>query len=564
MKIFSNHKPIVAILLIFFISLSFRLYGLNWDHAQHLHPDERFLTMVANDIHLPSSLAQYFDSSDSPLNPFNYPQYQFFVYGTFPVFLTKFIAVFFKLDNYEHLVLVGRFLSAIFDSLNIFLLYVLSLKIIKNKYIFLPSLLYALSVLPLQLSHFFAVDTFLTTFILVTFTLLVYNIFPLAAVTFGLALACKISAIYFLPIIFLFFIQKYLKTKKIFSTLLTAVLCLFITFLVFHIFQPYAFNGLFKINPHFIDSIKTLQLYSRPDGNFPPSVQWLSKIPLLFSLENIAFWGLGLPLFIIFVISLFKTNFLKSPPFIGFSLIWILLIYFYQGSQFSHTMRYFLPIYPFICLLIGIYLSKIKSKSTYIFLIIQIFIAIGFISIYSRPHSRVQASSWIYQNISVNSVLTSEYWDDGLPLNLGDNNSSLYKQVTLHPYDSDSPEKIEILLSQVNSTDYIIMSSNRLWASIPQVPKLYPLTTKYYQDLFAGKLNFTLAKTIYSYPGFNLFFMKNCYLFGPTNYPGVENSWFTVDKNCSYPGVYLRDDTAEEAFSVYDHPKVLIFKKTIN
>ena len=561
MKVFSNHKPIVAILLIFFVSLSFRLYGLNWDQGQHLHPDERFLTMVTNDISLPTSLAQYFNTSLSPLNPYNYAQYQFFVYGTFPLFLTKFIAVNFKFDNYQHLVFVGRFLSALFDSLNIFLLYLLSRKLTKNKFVYFPSLLYTFCVLPLQLSHFFAVDTFLTTFILATFTLLVYNIFPLAAVTFGLALACKISAIYFLPIIILFLLQKYQKNKNIFFLLLITTFCLLITFLVFHIFQPYAFNGLFRINPHFIDSIKTLQLYSRPDGNFPPAVQWLSKTPLLFSLQNIVFWGLGLPIFIVFVISLFKTKFLKVSPFINFALIWLLLIYFYQGSQFAHSMRYFLPIYPFICLLVGIYLSKIKPKVGFIFLIIQIFIAIGFISIYSRPHSRVQASSWIYQNIPINSVLASEYWDDGLPLNLGGNNSNLYKQITLYPYDPDSSEKIETLLSQTNSADYLIMSSNRLWASIPQVPKLYPLTTKYYQDLFAEKLNFKKLIEINSYPGFTLPFLNKCYYFGPTNFPGIKNQWFTADDQCLYPGIYLRDDTAEEAFSVYDHPKVLIFQK---
>ena len=101
------------------------------------------------------------------------------------------------------------------------------------------------------------------------------------------------------------------------------------------------------------------------------------------------------------------------------------------------------------------------------------------------------------------------------------------------------------------------MSSNRLWGSIPLVPDLYPSTSKYYQDLFANKLNFSKILEINSYPGFNIPFIKNCYYFGLTNMPH-NNSWF-VKINCLHPGIYFRDDTAEEAFSVYDHPKVLIF-----
>ena len=224
-------------------------------------------------------------------------------------------------------------------------------------------------------------------------------------------------------------------------------------------------------------------------------------------------------------------------------------------------MRYFLIIYPFFCLLAGYYLSTISKKITIGIIVLQILIAIGFLSVYSRPHSRVQASDWIYQNLPAGSVITNDYWDDALPLSLSENNPGLYSQVTLHPFDPDTPDKIQTLMSQIGSVDYLIMSSNRLWASIPKASQLYPDTSRFYQDLFGQKLNFTLTKSIYSYPGFNLPSLKNCYLFGPTDYPIPNNSWFTVDRNCLYPGIYLRDDTAEEAFTVYDHPQVLIFKK---
>jgi hypothetical protein len=240
MKLFSKLQTInynwAIIILIFALGLFLRLFGINWDQGNHLHPDERFLTMVSNDIKLPNTLLDYFNPAVSPLNPYNYPSYQFFVYGTFPIFLTKVVAVILGFDNYDKIYLVGRFLSALFDSLNIFLLYLISLKVIKNpssRISFLvASFLYIFCVLPIQLSHFYAVDTFLTFFLLATFASLVYNQFWLAgSLWFGLA--CKIAAIYFLPIIGLFYIRDLYIHRNLFKTLLFTFYFLLFTLLLF-------------------------------------------------------------------------------------------------------------------------------------------------------------------------------------------------------------------------------------------------------------------------------------------------------------------------------------------
>ncbi|MBU1088316.1 hypothetical protein KKA02_00340, partial [Patescibacteria group bacterium] len=294
--------------------------------------------------------------------------------------------------------------------------------------------------------------------------------------------------------------------------------------------------------------------FNDPGGWFPPAVQWLSKTPVLFPLKNLIFWGLGLPLSILFFISFKK-------PLLLLSLAWIILLFFFQGSQFVTTMRYFLPIYPFICLLAIKPTSNLKFIfTTFIF---HFIFCISFLSIYSRPHSRVQASRWIYKNIPIESLITNEYWDDPLPLNLPKQTASSYSGQMLSLYDPDTPEKWQRLSPIINNADYMIMSSNRLWGSIPPVPNKYPQTSKFYQNLFDEKLGFTKLIEINSYPGINLPFLKKCYYFGPTNFPYKEktNKWFTIDSQCLYPGIYIRDDTSEEAFTVYDHPKVLIFKK---
>src|SRR3990172_4796703 len=59
----------VLLAVIIGFALWLRLWGNNWDDGQHIHPDERFLTFVENDIEIPSSLGEYFNSEESPFNP---------------------------------------------------------------------------------------------------------------------------------------------------------------------------------------------------------------------------------------------------------------------------------------------------------------------------------------------------------------------------------------------------------------------------------------------------------------------------------------------------------------
>ena len=568
-KIFNYQFFIVF--LIFCLSLSIRLFGLNWDQHHHLHPDERFLTMVETTIKLPNSIFQYLDTKNSPLNPYNYQNFHFFVYGTFPIFLVKYISVAVNMGGYDQVYLIGRVISAFFDSLNIIAIYLLvNLLVKKNKnklIVFLPSLLYAFCVLPIQLSHFFTVDTFLAPILIFTFLFFTYwitkkkNFFLfLAAILFGLALSTKISAYLFSPIILLFFIYYFFNTKKKIETLFLAITFLLLSLTIFRFFQPYAFIGILKLNPIFIDNMTYLKsLLTSRDVFYPPEIQWLSKTLLVYPLYNILFWGLGLPISFFFFFKIKKT----SQPFILFCLIfWVILLFINQGLQFTHTMRYFLPIYPFVFILIGLIIQNNFSKKLIYFLVsFHIIYSILFLSIYNRTHSRIQASDWIYKNIPSSSKIANEYWDDPLPLS-----SNFYLNQMLPLYDNESDIKWQKVNSILKDTDYIFLSSNRLWSSIPLVPDIYPLTTKYYQDLFDGNLNFQKMIEFSSYPGISISFLKRCIYIGPTNYPYFQNKnkWFDIDNDCAYPGIYLRDDIAEEAFSVYDHPKVIIFKKMIN
>jgi len=68
----------VLIIVVLLIGAYFRFTGLNWDANYHLHPDERFLTMVESAISPVENLSQYFDTANSSLNP-NNRGYTFYV-----------------------------------------------------------------------------------------------------------------------------------------------------------------------------------------------------------------------------------------------------------------------------------------------------------------------------------------------------------------------------------------------------------------------------------------------------------------------------------------------------
>ena len=157
---------VLLILGILMIGASFRFIGVNWDESQHLHPDERFLTMVASSVSSVKSLGDYFNTATSTLNPHNVG-YGFYVYGTLPLFLTRWVAEAVKLTGYDEVFLVGRVLSGVADLGTVFLVYLTALRLFRRQRLALmASAFMVMVVLPIQISHYFTVDNFANFFTL--------------------------------------------------------------------------------------------------------------------------------------------------------------------------------------------------------------------------------------------------------------------------------------------------------------------------------------------------------------------------------------------------------------
>ena len=381
--------------------------------------------------------------------------------------------------------------------------------------------------------------------------------FSLAGLALGAGLACKLNLAALAIVIVLAAAIHLYRLQRDGTDLLRAVEHVAVRLVVagglallaFRILQPIAFTGPsffnFTLNPQWLANMQEIGTALRGDSDSPPGHQWTARAPLWFPWQNMVLWGMGLPLglaawggFLLGAWQLLRKRqaaHLLPVAYVG-------LVFLYQGMQWVTTMRYFLPLYPILILLAAYLLVAawdwaVRRGPRWPALLLigavvggTILYALAFSAIYRQPHTRVQASNWIYANIPAGTTLAVEHWDDGLPLNFEGLANSQYKSVSLTNYDEDTPEKLDQLVADLDQAEYIILSSNRLYGSIPRLPLRYPVMVRYYDALLGEKLGFTKVAEFTSYP--QLF------------------------------GLALPDQAAEEAFTVYDHPKVTILRKT--
>lgn len=614
-----NKKKILFFIVI--LGAALRLFGIGWDNETHLHPDERFLTMVTTALKWPSNPAEYFDPHTSPLNPRN-ANFSFFVYGTFPIFMVKAAAHLVQWDTYERVPIVGRALSAYFDLITIVLVFVVAYELTRYTKNALPeritrfipsgaAFLYAISVLPIQLSHFYAVDLYVVTALTACFYMLLVLfrktrlslvLSTAIGILLGIALGSKISAILFTPIIglgiaaFPFFESK--KTPKqsklqvlakyMLTVLTLSVIVALTSYITLRLTNPYMFasGNLFDPTPHpeFIKNLKELKSWEEPETRFPPAIQWITTTPVVFPLRTLIYHGLGLPLGLLTLagfgyfslligrVLIYGKSKEQSIPLL-LVWLWITGFFLFQSIQFVKAMRYFAPLYPFLAVTtaflvgygIGLFTSYLsKSKTAAIVGILGIVLLLwplAFTQIYTKEHTRKTASRWIYANIPADSTIACEHWDDCLPLSFSEGQRNYiaqqYTLELLNLYDAESEEKWQKINELLGRADYIVVSSNRLYGSILTIPYAYPETSAYYQSLFDGSLGYSKVAEFTSRPTIPLAFVSACLALPGDSYGYIAN----LTQECHGQGIQIVDDYTDESFTVYDHPKVIIFKR---
>ncbi|MBI5950537.1 MAG: glycosyltransferase family 39 protein [Chloroflexi bacterium] len=461
----------LLLVLILLVGAYFRFTGLNWDNGQHQHPDERYISMVVGQIKDVGSVAQYFDTENSPLNPLNFGSY---TYGMFPLFLTHKIANWVGMSEYDSVTLAGRAMSGIFDLLAVWMLYILAKQLYDRRVALIAAALGAAAVLPIQLSHYFTVDSFSTVFVLAGFYFALRAIpihhpdrrisssnlihFILFGFVIGLAGACKVNTLPIFGIIGLAGVVRLIadwKKSNFKNTLVVVLVGWFVAALAtavsFRIFQPYAFVGpgffSLSLNEGWLRVIKEVVNQVAGNSDWPPNTHWTNR-PVSYAWVNMVVWGMGIPLGLAAWLGLgwaFKRiwdgNWNKHIlPF-----AWVVGYFLWQNAQFWRYMRYFLPVYPLLILfaawaLVELYDRTRESREQEGFInpgmgwkgavgiLIPALVLVGtygyafaFTRIYNRPMTRIAASEWMLENIPApfNVTVTSPSGSRTYPVAVG-------------------------------------------------------------------------------------------------------------------------------------------------
>ena len=551
-------KWVHHVLFLFFILLLgslLRFTNLNWDSFLAFHPDERNIAWAVTRIH-------FFDQ----MNP------KFFAYGGLPIYLYRTIGEIVVaitrdtnwLFDWGHIAVIGRYVSATLSSVSILLIYVVARSYFSRVTGLASAFFLAFSPWAIREAHFATTETMLVFFLLLL-VLLAHKFFlkPSVKLTLaqglilGLAIAAKTTSVLFalIPITALvlpltFFSRPRIKSQSIQHMLLQLFLLTATAGVIFFLFSPYTILDW----QHFKESMNYETGVALGRFSVPYTLQFLHTIPYLYQLQTmlwqsgpVAIVGLIGLLFLVFEagrVGSFKempTERLRkksspSPAALVVFLIFPIVYFLWQGSWFAKFARYNVPLLPFLTITASWLLITIYNKFRLTGLAcvactacVALLWGLANWTIYIRPQTRIEASRWMTKNIPPDTAIYTEHWNDGLPVFLPGDPVVSYNRELLNVYDPDTDQKKEIITKQLAKGDFIILSTRRIWGTMPKLSERYPFTSRLYQKLLNGQSDYKEVATFTSYP--SLF------------------------------GISINDDSAEESVQVFDLPTVKIFQK---
>jgi 4-amino-4-deoxy-L-arabinose transferase-like glycosyltransferase len=522
-----------------------RVYRLGFGQA--FHPDERHTLDVASQI------------SWHNANPHS------FAYGSFPYYTLAFFHGLCRLLGLGEngIELQGRLLSTLIGTLGIYLTFRLAERVTgRRATATLAAALLAVTFFHVQNCHFFTVDIWLTTLCSVALIGVIRYLENgsrragiLTAAAMGLALATKISAIVLLvPLGAAVLVRIRDGAQRRASRELQLAAGIVLAALAVGLAaEPYALLDWPRFTANMSEQIRMANGHAiRPFTlQYVHTAAW--GYPLVQMIRHGMGWPLGAAAWVGVALALRRQwRAIRGPELVV--LVWTLAFFATLGAQHTKFPRYLLPIYPTLALFAAQALEDLSrairaalgrlpsgrfpewwALAPTAFVLGSAFVyTVSYLGIYAQPHTWRTASAWMFRTFPRNPQgwrLLGESWDDLLPVGVeGYTEPNYTRLVPLPIYDLEDPQHLDEFAHALADADLMPLATARGYGAILSAPELHPITARYYRLLFGNRLGYRILRTF-----------KYEIAFGPIAFP---------------------DDLADESFSVYTDPKVVIFRNT--
>jgi hypothetical protein len=553
-----------------------RLYGLSWGAPYyHFHIDEHFV-FVGADL-LRGGMQQ------AALSP------KFFMYSPLPMYLVNLLRAVYETvvaplnlnvpaDEVVYMVL-GRGISAVFGTATIPLVFFVARRVAGRTAGLLAAALLAFATLHVRDSHFFSVDISLVFFCVLTWLAAVAiadtgrtPAYAGAGVAFGLALLCKYTALFLIPLIGIAHLCSP-RTPRSLKPLgrwgawaLVGLMPVVVGMLVFLALDPMVVLYFDKFLGDFRDQITGPLLGGqRPIYN----AHFRDIQPQLFWFVNLLPWGLG-PAFAVWGVAGVVWLLTRRTRLALVAAAYPIVHYAVAGQTVTPFIRYSLPLIPGLAVAGAVLSANLLAHPrwrrpaqvcTVVVLATTVAWALAFMNVYVGPDPRLEASRELLKTVPKGAAIlvepshnippTGEYltapsfYEDyvgwgcwSTPRNNGCPETTRRDYYVLHTLDvyrylydprPSTEEKRAYIARRVAGVDYILMDDTfmEFYAHLPDLT--YRAVRDYYSDLFEGRLGFTLKRQ----------FTRRPSLFGVT----------------------IDDDPSELTFTLFDHPEIYLFER---
>lgn len=526
------------ILLTVILAVAFFLRANNLWHGVGIHPDERGIIMDTERL----------SWQQLKPNSFHYGSLVYHLLWFSAQGVSQFDS---SLRSYDGLFRVGRGLAVLLGLLAILLTYHLGKIAFGDQRIgIMASAFLALNTFHLQLSRFYTADIIVTACAAAALIFICklaeedkLRYYLLAGLFIGLGFTAKISALtLLLPLwvagVLRSFIKRCFDWRSLLYCAVATVMALGTVVLV----EPYVLTDYSKFVSDNMAQINMLR------GNWKPpyALQYEGTVPYLYHLEQMLYFTIGAPIFVLGLIGLLAATLLllrRPKQRYLILIVWIMAVFLGSAGGYVKFPRYLLPIYPaFICfaawslvwlLKQGGWLRRLGIGLTIIAVMTSAVRAVAFSRIYSSEHIYTQASRWIFENVPAGSVILGVHWDDKLPHSIPGFEGHRYFRMEYPRYElplfePESPEKMNKVLRILEEGDYLVLPTERTARGLLGAKRILPDSARLFQLLYAGELGYKAIATLKVYPNLGDF--------------------------------RFNDDLADESLLVYDHPKVMVFR----